>query len=105
MTKIFEISTTKFDEDENIIKKSMWDLEALCKTTNSFQLSEPISKFGWTFIKLAIKENLFILIQEKFYDMIEKERGKKQEEKFTNFLTDYFTSKGCSIKLKLLKDD
>lgn len=103
MTKIFEISTTKYDEDEIVIKKSLWNLESLLQTANGFQLSKPVSKFGWTFVRLALKENFFLLIEEKFSDMLARYKGKK-EEKFTKFLEDYFSSKGCDVRLKLIED-
>jgi hypothetical protein len=35
--------------------------------------------------------------------MIKKAKGSKSEEKFTNFLSDYFQSQGCKAKIKLIE--
>jgi hypothetical protein len=31
-------------------------------------------------------------------------KGSKRDEKFVNFLGQYFESKGCSVKVKMVKD-
>jgi len=36
--------------------------------------------------------------------MIKKAKGRKQNEKFLNFISDFFLSKGCSVKLKLIEE-
>ena len=64
---------------------------------------DPISKFGWTFFKLAIKSDLRMGIEEKFSDMIQRYRIKKSEEKFTKFMLDYFKSRGSEVKITLLE--
>jgi hypothetical protein len=37
--------------------------------------------------------------------MIKKAKGRKQNEKFTNFMSDFFASKECSVKLKITEED
>ena len=37
--------------------------------------------------------------------MISKSKGRKNDEKFTNFMTDFFNSRDCKIKLKLVDAD
>lgn len=102
MATIIEIGSIQYNDDITIIKKSMMNIESICELGNGFQLGEPMSRFGWTFFQLAIKPSLMDAIEKKFSDMITKYRG-KPNEKFSHFLTDYFESKGCKVKLKLIE--
>jgi len=100
---IFEISSTDYLEDKRLINNALSDMAAQCGTQNDFEFGNPTSRFGWTFFKLWLKPNLQFKMNEKFLDMIKKTKGSKQEEKFTNFLSDYFDSKGCKVKIKLIE--
>jgi len=80
----------------------MLDLEKLCEIEHSFHIGSPMSRFGWTFFELMIKTSLINGIDKKFSDMIRRAKGTKQNEKLTNFLADFFASRGCQIKLKIL---
>jgi hypothetical protein len=100
---VFEISSTDYLEDKRLINNALSDMAAQCGIQNDFEFGSPTSRFGWTFFKLWIKSNLQFKINEKFFDMIKKTKGSKQEEKFTNFLSDYFNSKGCKAKVKLIE--
>jgi len=53
------------------------------------------------FFKLWIKPSLLDAINQKFDDMIRRYKG-KPDEKFTSFIGDYFQSKGCKIKIKMI---
>lgn len=77
-------------------------METLVGGYNGYMLSEPSSQFGWTFFKLSFKPNLQQGIEEKFADMLNKYRLKHPSQKFTQFMTDYFQSKGCNIRIKIL---
>jgi hypothetical protein len=77
-------------------------METLVDGYNGYVLSEPESKFGWTFFRLAFKPNLQNGIEEKFSDMLKKYNTKNQQEKFAEFITDYFISKGCNVKIKIV---
>lgn len=100
---IFEISSTDYVEDKRLINNALSDMAAECGTPNDFEFGKPVSRFGWTFFKMLIKPNLQHQINYKFYDMIKKAKGSKPEEKFTNFLSDYFNSRGCKAKIKLME--
>jgi hypothetical protein len=99
---IFEISTKNYLDDLLLIKKSLSHMETLVGGYNGYTLSESSSQFGWTFFKLTFKQNLQQGIEEKFADMLSKYRFKNQSEKFTQFMTDYFQSKGCNVRIKVL---
>jgi len=101
MGTAFEVSTKNYGDDKLAIKLALSHLETLVGSVNGYLLSEPDSKFGWTFFKIAIKPDLQDEIEKKFANMFEKYNG-KASEKFTNFMTDYFKSKNCNIKIKLL---
>ncbi len=100
---LFEIGSTNYSDDSFNIKRAMSHLQTQTHTMNSYALSEPTSKFGWTFFKLAIKSDLRMGIEEKFSDMIQRYRFKKSEEKFTKFMLDYFKSRGSEVKITLLE--
>lgn len=102
MITTFEISTKNYSNDKLAIKMALSHMETLVGSINGYSLSEPYSKFGWTFFKIAMKSDLQSGIEKKFTDMIEKYSSSNRSEKFTNFMIDYFKSKGCEIKIKLL---
>ena len=105
MKIIFEVSTTKYDADKISMIKALSHLETLCETPNSYKMGEPTSKFGWTFFPLWLSPQLISKIEEKFADMIIKYKGNKNDEKFTSFMTDFFNSRECNLKLKLVDAD
>jgi hypothetical protein len=101
MDVVLEIGTKNYLDDLLTIKKALSHMESLVDGYNGYVLSEPSSKFGWTFFKLSFKPNLQNGIEEKFSDMIMKYQANDQYEKFAKFMTDYFISKGCDIKIKI----
>ena len=101
MNIVLEIGTKNYADDLLSIKKSLSHMESLVDGYNGYILSEPTSKFGWTFFKIAFKPNLQNGIQEKFSDMIIKYKEHDAVEKFAKFMTDYFASKGCNVKIKI----
>ena len=101
---IFEISITDYEKNIENVTKALDDLQKHYKIENGFLFSKPMSRFGWTFFKLWLKPNLHSKIDEHFSDMIKKAKGRKQNEKFCNFMSDFFLSKGCSVKLKLIEE-
>ena len=70
--------------------------------SDGYFFSEPASKFGWTFFKLGFKQNLQNGIEAKFADMLNKYNLNTTSQKFATFMTDYFHSKGCTIRIKIL---
>ncbi|MBA0908902.1 MAG: hypothetical protein ITD33_02150 [Nitrosarchaeum sp.] len=102
MNIVFEISTSNYLDNLLLVKKSLSHIETLVNISNGYLLSEPTSKFGWTFFKLSFKPNLQHGIEQKFADMLDKYNLNNQSQKFSKFMIDYFESKGCKIKVKLL---
>ena len=102
MDTILEVSTKNYEDDLLLIKKALSHLETLVGSSEGYFLSEPASKFGWTFFKLGFNQNLQNRIEEKFEDMLNKYRLNSKSQKFATFMTDYFQSKGCKIRIKVL---
>ena len=100
MNIVLEIGTKNYADDLLSIKKALSHMESLVSAYNGYALGEPSIKFGWTFFKLAFKSNLQNGIEEKFSDMLEKYSWNDQQQKFVKFMTDYFESRGCNIKVK-----
>ncbi len=99
--KVFEVSSTDFLEDKRLINNALAEMASQFGLSNDFVFGEPTSRFGWTFFRLWIKPNLQDAISKKFDDMIKRYKG-KPEEKFTFFIADYFASKGCKTKVKIV---
>ena len=105
MNSIFQISSTQYDEDKILIIKALSHIQTLCEISDGYQLGNPVTRFGWTFVPLMINSNLLFKIEEKFSDMIQKSKGRKNNEKLTNFMIDFFEYRDCKLKLKLVESD
>ena len=97
----FEISTTKYKEDIELLQVVMTKMAASCNIAAGFKFGESTSRFGWTFFQMLIDQELYVGIEDKFSDMIKKCKGSKPDEKFTNFLNQHLESKGCNVKIKM----
>jgi len=102
MSTTIEIGTRNYADTRLAIKMTLSHIETLVGSTNGYQLSEPYSRFGWTFFKLDIQDDLQVGIEKKFADMLKTYRRGNQGDKITRFFEDYFKSKGCDIKVKLV---
>ena len=102
MTTIIEIGTTNYDECILPIKIVLSHIQTNCEITDGYSISEPTSKFGWTFFQLLLKSSFHDSIEKNFSDMIQKYKGKK-EEKLIKFLSDFFELRGSKVKLKLIE--
>ena len=100
----FEISTTNYEQAIKTIELALTKMAAVCNISTGFRFGDPTSKFGWTFFQLFMDQELYVGIEDKFADMIKKTKGDKPDEKFINFLGMYFESKGCNVKVKIVKD-
>ena len=97
-----EIATKNYGNDHLMIKMALSHMESLSGSYNGYVLGNPSSRFGWTFFNLAFKDDLHNSIDAKFSDMISRYGRGKRSDKFTQFMADYFNSRGCNIKAKLV---
>ncbi len=100
---VFELGTITYADDIIQIKKALSHLETRCGVPNSYVLSRPVSKFGWTFFQIAMQPTLVDGIEKKFADMILQYRENKPEERLVKFLSDFFESRDCKIRLKTVE--
>jgi|TARA_B110000014_G_C19785257_1_gene408164 hypothetical protein len=103
MTYYIQIGTTNYNDDILLLRKAIGKLESECQVTDGYLLGEPMSKFGWTFFDLILKPNLHLSIEDEFADLLKKSKGSKPQEKFINFLSKFFESNDCNVKLKLIE--
>lgn len=96
---IIEIGTKNYSDDRLKIKMAMSHMESLLSAYNGYALGDPAEKFGWTFFRMALKPDLQVGIERKFSDMIDRYRGGGPADKFAKFMADYFSSKGCQVKV------
>ena len=101
---IIEIGTKNYSDDRLKIKMAMSHMESLLSAYNGYVLGDPTEKFGWTFFRMVLKPDLQIGIEQKFSDMINKYRWSNPTDKFAKFMADYFTSKGCQVKVSVVPD-
>ena len=101
MSMVLEVGTKNYADDLLSIKKALSHMESLVNGYNGYIISESSSKFGWTFFKLSFKPNLQNGIEEKFSDMLAKYQWSDQPQKFAKFMTDYFISRDCDVKVKI----
>jgi len=95
MSVTLEIKTKNYVDDLLSIKKSLSHMETIVEQYSGYVLSEPETKFGWTFFKLAFKPNLQTGIEEKFADMLVKYTKGDKSQKFAQFMIDFFHSRDC----------
>ena len=103
MTYYIQIGTTNYDDNRLLIRKALGKLESKCQVSDGYLLGDPMSKFGWTFFDMVLKPNLHFSMEENFADMIKKSKGSKPTEKFIDFLSNYFESNDCNVKLKFIE--
>ena len=101
---VFEISTTKYETDRELVTSVMKGLQTSCGVNDGFLLSDPVEKFGWSFFKILFKNELLAGMQEKFGTYMMNAKGKAFQEKFSDFVTKFFESKNCKIRMRLVED-
>ncbi len=99
---ILEIATTRYEIDREIVSTAMDELQTLCGIKEGFLISNPMERFGWAFFKVLIKIDLLSGMELKLGDQIAKTKGKKIEQKFVTFMTNFFESKNAKVKVKLV---
>ena len=100
---IVEIATTKYETDRELISVAMERLQLSCGIKDGFLISDPMERFGWAFFKILFKVELLLAMQQKLADQIAMSKGKKHDDKFINFLINYFEYNNCKVKVKLLE--
>lgn len=100
---VLQVGTKDYGTDRTLVKKALSQMETRVSAYNGYALSEPSSRFGWTFFKIAFRQDLQQGIEGHFSDMIQKYRWSKPDEKFAKFMQDYFKARGCNVEVKLVQ--
>ena len=101
---MLEVGTTNYADDRLSIKKALSHMESLTGGYNGYSLGEPSARFGWTFFRLSFRDGLQAGIESEFSEMIARYRSGGANEKFAEFMADYFASKGCKVRISVVPD-
>lgn len=98
---ILQVGTKDYATDVVLLKRAMSHMETLLSVYGGYAVSEPDSRFGWTFFRVAFKAELQQKIEERFADMMRQYRWGNSDEKFAKFIQDYLRARGCNVDVKL----
>ena len=98
MQPLFQLSTRKYDEEINLVKKAMAELENICKVKNGYQIGEPFTKAGWTFFTIQLSSEIFSVIEKS--GMMQGAIGYKIPEQLKNFLGHFLESWGSQVRIE-----
>jgi len=98
MKPVFQLSTRKYDEEIELVKKAMVDLEGICNIKNGYEIGEPFTKAGWTFFNIQISQDMSDIIEKS--GMLEGALGYRIGEQLTNFLGHFLESRGSQVRIK-----
>lgn len=98
MRPLFQLSTRKYDEEIELIKKAMADLENTCNVKNGYELGEPSRAAGWTFFNIQISPEMLEVIERS--GMMKGAIGFRIEEQLKNFLGHFLEQHGSNVRIK-----
>lgn len=98
MQPLFQLSTRRYDEEINLVKKAMAELENICKVKNGYQIGEPFTKAGWTFFTIQLSSDILSVIEKS--GMMQGAIGYKIPEQLKNFLGHFLESRGSQVRIK-----
>jgi hypothetical protein len=97
MNPLFQLSTRKYDEEIELIKKAMVDLESICKVKNGYEIGQPFTKAGWTFFNLQISTEMESVIEKS--GMMQGAQGYRIAEQLKNFLGHFLETHGSNVRI------
>jgi hypothetical protein len=98
MQPLFQLSTRRYDEEINLVKKAMAELENICNVKNGYQIGEPFTKAGWTFFTIQLSSDILSVIEKS--GMMQGAIGYKIPEQLKNFLGHFLESRGSQVRIK-----
>lgn len=98
MQPLFQLSTRRYDEEINLVKKAMAELENICKVKNGYQIGEPFTKAGWTFFTIQLSSDILSVIEKS--GMMQGAIGYRIPEQLKNFLGHFLESRGSQVRIK-----
>lgn len=98
MQPLFQLSTRKYDEEINLVKKAMAELENICNVKNGYQIGEPFTKAGWTFFTIQLSSDILSVIEKS--GMMQGAIGYRIPEQLKNFLGHFLESRGSQVRIE-----
>ena len=98
MQPLFQLSTRKYDEEINLVKKAMAELENICNVKIGYQIGEPFTKAGWTFFTIQLSSDMFSVIEKS--GMMQGAIGYRIPEQLKNFLGHFLESRGSQVRIE-----
>lgn len=98
MQPLFQLSTRKYKEEINLIKKAMMELEGICNVKDGCIISDPFNRAGWTFFNIQLSAELLSKIETS--GMMEGAGGYRIAEQLKNFLGHFLESRGIHAKIE-----
>ena len=98
MQPLFQLSTRRYDEEINLVKKAMAELENICNVKNGYQIGEPFTKAGWTFFTLQLSSDILSVIEKS--GMMQGAIGYRIPEQLKNFLGHFLESRGSQVRIE-----
>ena len=98
MRPLFQLSTRSYDEEIDLIKKAMVDLENICNVKDGYEIGQPSTAAGWTFFNLQISAEMLDVIEKS--GMMKGAIGYRIEEQLKNFLGHFLESHGSNVRIK-----
>ena len=101
MRPLFQLSTRRYKDEIELVKKALTDLENLCKVKNGYEIFEPFTKVGWTFFNVQLSVEMMQMIEKT--GMMEGALGFRIGEQIKNFLGHFLESKGRQVRIKQIE--
>ncbi len=98
MQPLFQLSTRRYDEEINLVKKAMAELENICNVKNGYQIGEPFTKAGWTFFSIQLSSDILSVIEKS--GMMQGAIGYRIPEQLKNFLGHFLESRGSQVRIE-----
>jgi hypothetical protein len=98
MQPLFQLSTRRYDEEINLVKKAMAELENICNVKNGYQIGEPFTKAGWTFFTIQLSSDILSVIEKT--GMMQGAIGYRIPEQLKNFLGHFLESRGSQVRIE-----
>ncbi len=98
MQPLFQLSTRRYDEEINLVKKAMAELENICNVKNGYQIGEPFTKAGWTFFTIQLSSDILSVIEKT--GMMQGAIGYRIPEQLKNFLGHFLESRGSQVRIQ-----
>ncbi len=97
MRPLFQLGTRRYQEEIELIKKAMVELETICKVKNGFEIGETFTKAGWTFFNLQLSSEMVSMIEKS--GMMEGALGYRIAEQLKNFLGHFLELRGSQVRI------